>query len=198
MEIQATSPLRGNDSEIPFGKAEPVILFRKPMEKKRSLQEIFEAEESPLLRFAFGLTKQRETAEDLVQEAFLRLHEHFEQVDQPRAWLYRAVRNLALNHLRDHRKETALEDDGEVIEHRASPERVIGKFEAVDRLRILMAELSDSDRELIGLKYHEELKYEQISERTGLSVGNVGYKLHHLLKGLADGLRRMGIESMDG
>ncbi len=48
------------------------------------------------------------------------------------------------------------------------------------------------------LKYQENLKYDQISQRTGLSVGNVGYKLHHLLKALADNLRRLGIDSPEG
>ncbi len=44
------------------------------------------------------------------------------------------------------------------------------------------------------MKYFEELKYAEISERTGLSIGNVGYRLHHILKRLADKLRKLGIE----
>ena len=51
---------------------------------------------------------------------------------------------------------------------------------------------------LVTLKYHDNLKYDQISERTGLSVSNVGYKLHHALKNLADSLRRLGIETAEG
>lgn len=130
----------------------PQVLPSAPMnEEKPSLRQIFEAEESPLLRFAHGLTGRRETAEDLVQEAFLRLHAHWEEVAHPKAWLYRSV-------------------------------------------RLLLAELRDEDRTLLELKYHENLKYDQISQRTGLSVGNVGYKLHHLLKSLGENLRRMGID----
>ncbi len=66
-----------------------------------------------MLRYAYGLVAQRETAEDLVQEAFVRLHAHWEDVANPRAWLFRAVRNLALNHIRDHRRETSLDPDHE-------------------------------------------------------------------------------------
>ena len=194
MEIQAASTLQGIDSESSLRRPDPVILFRKPMERKQTLREVFEAEESPLLRFAHGLTRQRETAEDLVQEAFLRLHGLFDEVENPRAWLYRAVRNLALNHLRDHRRETALEDGKEIVGDGGDPERAVRRMEAVGTLRMLMAELGETERELIGLKYNEDLKYDQISERTGLSVGNIGYKLHHLLKGLAEGMRRMGVE----
>ncbi len=63
---------------------------------------------------------------------------------------------------------------------------------------MLVSELEPVDRSLIALKYHENLKYDQISQRTGLSVGNVGYKLHHALKNLAEDLRRLGIESPEG
>jgi len=167
-------------------------------ELKPSLREVFAAEETPLLRYAYGLVRQRETAEDLVQEAFLRLHAHWDKVGTPRAWLYRAVRNLALNHLRDHRRETPMEITPEPPSPAADPGRALCRDEALGTLQLLLAGLREEERSLIGLKYHDGLKYEQISERTGLSVGNVGYKLHHLLKDLAASLRSLGIESADG
>jgi RNA polymerase sigma-70 factor (ECF subfamily) len=168
------------------------------MEKPRTLQQVFEAEESPLLRYAYGLVGQRETAEDLVQEVFLRLHTHWDEVTNPRAWLFRSVRNLALNHLRDHHHETTLENQPELPAADPDPENALGKLETIGTLQLLIAELPAADRKLIHLKYHRKLKYDQISDQTGLSVGNVGYKLHFLLKQLADSLRRLGIESPEG
>ncbi|HEY8992014.1 MAG TPA: sigma-70 family RNA polymerase sigma factor [Luteolibacter sp.] len=161
-----------------------------------SLREVFEAEETPLLHYAYGLTGVRETAEDLVQEAFLRLHRHWHEVRQPRPWLYRCVRNLALNHLRRSRRESPLDQFHEIPSPAADAH--LGRLEAMGTLRQLMAELGEDDRRLLELKYREELKYDQIAARTGLSAGNVGYKLHHLLKNLADSLRRLGVESADG
>jgi len=168
------------------------------MENPTSLLQVFEAEESPLLRYAYGLVGQRETAEDLVQEAFVRLHNHWDEVVNPRAWLFRSVRNLALNHLRDHRRETLLDDSHEHASDDHGPGHALSKMEALGTLQLLIAELPEDERDLIRLKYHENFKYEQISTHTGLSVGNVGYKLHHLLKGLADSLRRMGVETAEG
>jgi RNA polymerase sigma factor (sigma-70 family) len=176
----------------------PVIPPRKPMENPMTLRMVFEAEESPLLRYAFGLTGQRETAEDLVQEAFLKLHAHWDEVENPKAWLYRAVRNLALNHRRDHRRETAMDEGSDFASALPDPGHAVGRMEAVGTLRMLLAEMHEDDRRLIGLKYHEGLKYDQISERTGLSVGNVGYKLHHALKNLGESLRRLGVEGAEG
>lgn len=164
-----------------------------PPEDKPTLRQVFEAEESPLLRFAHGLTGRRETAEDLVQEAFLRLHAHWDEVMHPKAWLYRSVRNLALNHLRDHKRESG-DEAPEAADEARGPDGHLARLEAAGAVRLLLAEMKEEDRELIRLKYHQDLKYEQISKRTGLSVGNVGYKLHHLLKGLGDSLRKLGIE----
>ena len=70
-------------------------------EEKPTLEQVFNSEEGPLLRFAYGMVNgRRDIAEELVQEAFLRLHKHWSEVELPRPWLYRCVRNLAINHLR--------------------------------------------------------------------------------------------------
>lgn len=162
-----------------------------------TLAALFEEEESGLLRYALGLTGRRPVAEEMVQEAFLRLHQSWADVENPRAWLYRTVRNLALNHLRDHPLETELAADTASTDDRPAAER-LGRDEAVGTVRLLLAELPAADRRLIHLKYHEELQYQEIGRRTGLTSGNVGYRLHHLLKTLADGLRRAGIEGSEG
>jgi RNA polymerase sigma factor (sigma-70 family) len=171
----------------------PVLLFQDTAEGKASLRQVFEAEESPLLRFAYGLVGQRETAEDLVQDAFLKLHAHWDDVENPRAWLFKTIRNLALNHLRDHKRETPIQESDDFPS--PDPNPALGRFEAIGTLQLLVSELDHADRQLIALKYTENLKYDQISQRTGLSIGNVGYKLHHTLKRLADSLRHLGIES---
>lgn len=176
----------------------PVIPIRGPMEHSRTLRQVFEEEETPLLRYAFGLVGQRETAEDLVQEAFLKLHAHWDDVENPKAWLFRATRNLAFNHLRDHKRETPLETTDERESPAPEPHSAVGKMEAVGTLQLLVSELDEADRQLIGLKYHEGLKYDQISERTGLTVGNIGYRLHHVLKSLGEAMRRLGIEGAEG
>lgn len=171
----------------------PVITTPKPA----SIVVVFETEESGLLRYAIGLVGRRTVAEEIVQETFLRLHPLWAEVENPRAWLYRSVRNLALNHLRDRKPESELKDDTAATDDSPTAE-IMGKNEAIGMMRLLLAEMSDEDRKLIQLKYHDDLKYQQISQRTGLSVSNVGYRLHHVLKGLADALRHAGIEGSRG
>ena len=67
--------------------------------------------EPGLLRFAIGLVGRRTVAEELVQETFLRFHQVADEVENPRGWLYRSLRNLALNHLRDRPAESALDEE---------------------------------------------------------------------------------------
>jgi RNA polymerase sigma factor (sigma-70 family) len=163
----------------------------------QSISALFESEESALLYYALGIVHRRIVAEELVQEAFLRLHKVWGQVDNPRGWLYRSIRNLALNHLRDTRQESQLDEESASAEE-ALPRELLGRSEAIGTVRMLLAEMSADDRKLVTLKYHDDLKYQEISRRTGLSVGNVGFRLHNVLKGLLDGLQRAGIEGSQG
>ena len=165
--------------------------------KPENIVAVFQTEESGLLRYAIGLVRRRTVAEEIVQETFLRLHQVWEEVDNPRAWLYRGVRNLALNHLRDQKPESELNEDTAAADENP-PAEILGRNEAIGTMRLLLAEMSDEDRALIRLKYNDDLKYQEISQRTGLSVSNVGYRLHHVLKGLADALRHAGIEGSRG
>ena len=168
-------------------------------ETNTTLVALFEAEESRILGFATGLVGRRAVAEELVQETFVRLHQVWDQVENPRAWLYRSLRNLAANHLRDRKEETELDEERESgSQEDVLPDEVLGRMEAVGTMQLLVAEMPQEDRNLIRLKYEEGLKYREISERTGISIGNVGFRLHHLLKSLAVGLRQAGIEGSRG
>lgn len=166
--------------------------------RRHDVAGLFASEESGLLRFAISLVRQRVVAEELVQETFLRFHQVADDVENPRGWLYRSLRNLALNHLRDRPREEILNEEQISSAEATLPAESLGREEAVGLVRLLLTELPPEDRELVQLKYIEDLKYHEISRRTGLTVGNVGYRLHHLLKGLADNLRRAGIEGSQG
>ncbi|MGA2693585.1 MAG: sigma-70 family RNA polymerase sigma factor [Opitutaceae bacterium] len=163
----------------------------------KRIAELFLSEESALLYFAIAIVQRRSVAEELVQEAFLRLNREWGRVENPRGWLYRTVRNLALNHIRDAHPETPLDEEGALPDD--APQRDLpGRSEAIGTVRMLLAEMPEEDRDLVRLKYQDELKYHEISKRTGLSVGNVGFRLHHILKRLLDGLKRAGIEGSEG
>lgn len=162
-----------------------------------NIRTLFETEEAALLRYAFSLTGRRAVAEEIVQDAFLQLHAHWDEVDAPRAWLFRAARNKAFTYHRDNKREVLGSDDCEPPSPQTndvSADVTLSRLESLGALRQTLSELNPSDRQLIQLKYFEGLKYSEISDQTGLSVGNIGYRLHHILKGLAVKLRPLGID----
>ena len=173
-----------------------VIASTDPCSAAGTLRELFESEESALLCYAFSLVGRRAVAEEIVQEVFLQLHIKWKTVEHPRAWLYRSVRNRVFNHMRDNRYEVteSISSATQNVSDTASPASVALHLEAIQTLYKSIASLGDSDRQLIQLKYFDGLKYREISEITGLSVGNVGYRLHHLLKDLAKKLHSLGMD----
>ena len=65
-------------------------------------------------------------------------------------------------------------------------------------LHVVLGELEEDDREMLRLKYVEGLTYAEISKRAGMSIGNVGWRLHHALKILAGSMKRAGVEGGRG
>jgi RNA polymerase sigma-70 factor (ECF subfamily) len=166
-----------------------------------SLEGLFTALEATLLGYALRLTSDREVAEDVVQEAFMKLHGQFEQVQAPRRWLYRTVHNLALNQRRHAARIVPLHPTGEgescaadrTADPAPLPDEQIIRLEGIGLVRICLETLDARSRELIRLKFNEELSYQEISARMGLTVGNVGYLLHHALKEIGQELAKTGV-----
>lgn len=168
--------------------------------RPETIEELFAALESPLLSYALRLVQQRNAAEDIVQEAFMKLHAAFDQVREPHRWLYRTVHNLALNQQRRAGKTFSLELPAmegttpvlECVDPQPLPDEQIARWESIGLVRLSLETLDERSRELIRLKFSEGLSYQEMSARTGLTAGHVGYLLHHAIKAIAAELSRKG------
>jgi len=169
-----------------------------------TIEELFAALEAPLLSYGLRLTGEIGLAEDVVQEAFMKLHSQFKEVREPRRWLYRTVHNLALNQCRRTAKIVSLNSSSVGNENETSstpdtadsapwPDEQIARMEGIGLVRLSLETLDERSRELIRLKFTDELSDRDISARTGISVSNVGYILHHALKTIGDELARTGV-----
>ncbi|HEY5232723.1 MAG TPA: sigma-70 family RNA polymerase sigma factor [Verrucomicrobiae bacterium] len=169
-----------------------------------TIEELFTALEAPLLSYGLRLTGEIGLAEDVVQEAFMKLHLQFKEVREPRRWLYRTVHNLALNQRRRTAKIVSFNSSSSVGNENSPvtadtadpaplPDEQISRMEGIGLVRLSLGTLDDRSRELIRLKFNDELSYRDISARTGISISNVGYILHNALKTIGDELARTGV-----
>ena len=151
--------------------------------------------------YAYQTLNDREEAMDMVQEAFTRFFKEEQKVREPKAWLYRTTRNLCISHLRKHGRMNTigeeeqmdfLDDSGGKEE---DPAKKMERKEARGRVRHAISILPDDLRELIKMKFDQKMSYKEISKKSGLSVSNVGYKLHGVIKDLAVEMKAEGFAS---
>ena len=173
----------------------------QPIGHESQLGEWFEKLEKPLMIYAYQTLNDREEAMDMVQEAFTRFFKEEEKVREPKAWLYRTTRNLCISHLRKHGRMKTIGEEEQMdflegsIDRDAHPAKQMERKEAHGRVRHALTMLPADLRELIRMKFDEKMSYKEISEKSGLSVSNVGYKLHTVIKDLAVDMKAEGFAS---
>ena len=169
-------------------------------DKELLLREWFEKLEKPLMIYAFQIVHDRDEAQDLVQDAFLRFSRQEKEIHEPKAWLYKTTRNLSIDTLRKRAKrvhqtkEQQLDFLSEVeSESKDDPVQELEKQEKVRRVRHSLNLLPKESQKLITMKFDQKMSYKQIADETGLSVSNVGYKLHVIIRDLSTELQEEGI-----
>ena len=144
--------------------------------------------ESPLLGYATTFLHDIERARDVVQDTFIRLYQQdIEKVkDGLKAWLFTVCRNRSLDIIRKEKRMVGLEEEqvSRLPSTKRTPSERADLLERVDQVRAALGRLSENQREVILLKFEQGLSYDEISEVTGLSSGNVGFLLHTGLKRL--------------
>lgn len=165
------------------------------------MEEIISANESALLRYAGWLVGDPHAAQDIVQEAFIKLVAHIGSRDfdaaAVRYWLFRVVHNLAVDYMRSQaRRAELLRRQAEDIEtfHSSSAEAEAGAALEERRAQVqrLLKRLTPAERQVLLLRMQQGLSYEEISRITGRTVGNVGCLLHNAVKRLAKLMKTAG------
>ncbi len=151
------------------------------------IAQALELHEGPLLRYAISLCRDTELARDAVQDTFIRLWQAEEKglPDRLAPWLYKVCRNRVFEIMRKERRMQPTDPHELVpVEQAPSPERVLVEGETERSLAALVGRLPAREQELIRLKFQNDMSYQEMSEVTGLSVSNVGFILHTVLKNL--------------
>lgn len=132
---------------------------------------------------AAGVLGSRQDAEDAAQEALVRAWRAQATCHAtPAPWLRRIARNEALRLAASLSERQLLEAPGvnPAEMHRTEPERGPAPAAGNDRLTAALQELPDTDRDLIRLRYVNDLQYSTIAEQLELPLGTVKVRLHRL------------------
>ena len=100
-------------------------------------------------------------------------------------WLYRIAINETLNFLQKEKNHLRLDADTDIAEFLMSDDFFDGD-ELQAKLQEVIARLPEKQRLVFQMKYYQELKYEEISEILGTSVGALKASYHHAVKKIAE------------
>lgn len=170
-----------------------------------AFEALVRAHEKSVYNLALRMTGQPQDAEDMAQEAFLKLWRalpDFRWECKFSVWLYRIVSNVCLDWLRrQSRRQTvslSVEDgDGEETEleipdERLSPERLLERKLTREAVQRGLEQLPEEQRQILLLRELRALSYEEIGAVLSLEPGTVKSRLFRARKRLADWLLRDG------
>jgi RNA polymerase sigma-70 factor (ECF subfamily) len=150
-----------------------------------------------LYNFAHWLTQNREEAEDLVQETYVKALKGFSSFQLGtnfRAWMYRILRNTFLTSRTGLRATSTVpldsdEDGPELAVENETPETTLLKRSDSELVQGAINELPVHYREILLLCEVEEMSYQEIAETLSIPLGTVMSRLSRARKTLREGLR---------
>ena len=160
--------------------------------QRLAFTELAERYQTRLLNFIYRMIGDRDRAEDLLQEAFVRAYRHLHRFDTSRkfsTWIYTIASNLAKNELRNRarnplvlfqalRKSWEADRPIEFEDNSYRPDNLFRKRRVREKVETAVSELREHHRVVFVLRELEGKTYEEISEITGVKLGTVKSRLN--------------------
>jgi RNA polymerase sigma-70 factor (ECF subfamily) len=171
------------------------LIYRLRERDLSALGELFERYRHQVYRIALAIVRDPQVAEDILQDAFLKLHIYAHRIDPERPlmpWLYRVTANLSYTFVTRNQKRQA--DFDQVSDHLVAsggqaPDRVTERNELQSDVRVAIETLSDNQRIVVILHYLANMSIQDISDVLDCPVGTVKSRLHYARENLRHQLR---------
>jgi RNA polymerase sigma-70 factor, ECF subfamily len=166
-----------------------------------ALAVLMERYQHRLYRYLLRIVTQQSAAEDLFQQTWLRVMERIQKYDPQRGfegWLFSVAHNLAIDYLR-RRQPQSLDEPAFSGERHSelAKSRDAGALdwllsrEKTDLILRAITDLPPAFREVITLRFEEEMKLEEIADTLSVPMGTVKTRLHRALKVLKQSLKKL-------
>ena len=161
-----------------------------------ALEQLFGRYQRQLYQLALGVTRDPQTAEEVLQDTFYRLHQHAARLDGSSPllpWLYRVAANLSYNQAR--RRHIWAEPFHALADRLfapswRSPEHIAEEHEVQSIVRATLDAISPKHRAVLVLHYIHEYSVQEIAVILDCPEGTVKSRLHHARKLLKEQLER--------
>jgi RNA polymerase sigma-70 factor, ECF subfamily len=169
--------------------SESEVVRRAHLGDATAWETVIRLHQEPVFRFAYLLVRDPVEAEDIAQETFLRAYRAFTSFDPQRTlrpWLLSITANLSRNRRRSlGRYMAALGRFFHADAHeQVGVEDLSARKEEKQVLWLAIQRLSETDRQVIYLRYFLELSVDEVAQATGVASGTVKSRLHRSLKKL--------------
>jgi RNA polymerase sigma-70 factor (ECF subfamily) len=169
-------------------------------QRHADFEALYERHSREVWALAFARRMDNDTALDVMQEAFTRLWQQWEdgtEILNPRAWLLRVARNLAEDYAKSAFRRNGTQPPqtmNGVLSREPQALELLERDETFGQLRNVLQELSTSDREILTFRYALEYPTEQIADLLGINSTAVHMRLSRARQRLADRLRAARVE----
>jgi len=154
---------------------------------KHQFESCFRTYYKQLVVFAYKMVHRQDVAEDMVQQVFLSVWEHLEQMDMDKgilSYLYQSTRNRCLNHLNSAHQSSTMHVEEHVDQYPAATDRGLETKELFLQIKEAIQELPEKCREVFLLSREQGLTYKEIAATLDISVKTVENQMGKALKHL--------------
>jgi RNA polymerase sigma-70 factor (ECF subfamily) len=159
-----------------YSEEELVMLLQR--HDKQAFSYLYDNYSAALNGIIYRMVEDRELAEDILQEAFVKIWNNFPNYDTAKGrlftWMLNITRNLTIDTLRSkgYKKQTKISGDENSVSNHADDSRMAEKFDALG-LRKQLINLKPEQRSIIDLAYFGGYTQDEISREMGIPLGTV-------------------------
>jgi len=152
--------------------------------------ELYHLYYEQIYKFCYRYVGDGELAGDLCQDTFLKLFQRMRtsnnQIENPKAWLYKVAANLSLNSKKvDQRRNEIRKNISIQKSEQKNPESILLARESANHIRKILSELPHEKRMLL-LLYQDGLSYKEMAEATGIELNSIGKTLWRTIEKVSE------------
>lgn len=184
-------------------QSDSMVISRARRGEQAAFGELLSRYRAPVFNLCLRMLKNRDDAEDIAQEVFIKVFGMLERYDERyafRSWLFKIAANQCIDFIRKNRvkllsldepmKYQGEEIDREFPDARETPDEELERSQLGEILMEIAGELPPHYRSMIVLRHQEQLSYDEIAEILDLPLGTVKARIHRARAMMKEKLKR--------